>query len=151
MALRKLRLEGDDILRKKSKIVKEVNDKIKSLVDDMIETMYENQGVGLAAPQIGMLKRIFVVDIGEGPVVFINPEFVEQSGEQFGIEGCLSVPGKQGDVIRPYKVKVKALDQNGEEFLLEAEEFFARAICHEYDHLEGILYIDKAENIEENQ
>lgn len=150
MALRKLRLEGDSILRKKSKVVKEVNEKIKALVEDMIETMYDNQGVGLAAPQVGMLKRIFVVDIGEGPVVFINPEIVEESGEQYGVEGCLSVPGKQGDVLRPYKVTVKALDIEGVEFKLEAEEFFARAICHEYDHLEGILYVDKAENIEEN-
>lgn len=102
----------------------------------MIETMYDNQGVGLAAPQIGMLKRIFVVDIGEGPMTFINPEIVEASGEQFGVEGCLSVPGKQGDVLRPYHIKVTALDGEGKEFELEAEEFLARAICHEYDHLE---------------
>lgn len=150
MALRKLRLEGDEILRKKSREVKEVTPKIQTLVEDMIETMYENQGVGLAAPQIGMLKRIFVVDIGEGPVVFINPEITEQSGEQFGVEGCLSVPGKQGDVLRPYKVVVSALDKDGQPFEMEAEEFMARAICHEYDHLEGVLYVDIAENLEEN-
>ena len=148
MALRKLRLEGDDILRKKSKVVKEVTDRVKGIVEDMVETMYENNGVGLAAPQVGILKRIFVVDIGEGPSVFINPEITEQSGEQFGVEGCLSVPGKQGDVLRPYKIHVKAQDINGDMFELEAEEFFARAICHEYDHLEGILYIDIAENLE---
>lgn len=150
MALRKLRLEGDDILRKKSRVVKEVTPKVQALVEDMIETMYENQGVGLAAPQIGMLKRIFVVDIGEGPMVFINPTITEQSGEQFGVEGCLSVPGKQGDVLRPYHVLVSAMDKDGNDFELEAEEFLARAICHEYDHLEGVLYVDKAENIEEN-
>lgn len=148
MALRNLRLEGDDILRKKAKEVKGITERIKMLAQDMIETMYENQGVGLAAPQVGVLKRIFVVDIGEGPSVFINPVITEQSGEQYGIEGCLSVPGKQGDVLRPYKVHVKALDIDGNEFEIEAEEFLARAICHEYDHLDGVLYIDKAENIE---
>lgn len=148
MALRKLRLEGDDILRKKSKEVKEVTDRVKGIVEDMVETMYENNGVGLAAPQVGILKRIFVVDIGEGPTVFINPEITERAGEQFGAEGCLSVPGKQGDVLRPYSIHVKAQNVEGESFELEAEEFYARAICHEYDHLEGILYIDIAENLE---
>ncbi len=148
MALRKIRLEGDDILRKKSKEVKVITDRVKSIAEDMIETMYQNYGVGLAAPQVGLLKRIFVVDIGEGPTVFINPEITEQSGEQFGAEGCLSVPGKLGDVLRPYSIKVKAQNVDGEMFELEAEEFYARAICHEYDHLEGILYIDIAENIE---
>ncbi len=151
MALRKLRIEGDDILRKRSKDVKEVTDRIKGIVEDMIETMYESNGVGLAAPQVGLLKRIFVVDIGEGPMVFINPIITEEEGEQFGVEGCLSVPGKQGDVLRPYKVHVKALDVNGDEFEIDAEEFYARAICHEYDHLEGVLYIDKAENLEVQQ
>ncbi len=148
MALRKIRLEGDDILRKKSKEVKVITDRVKSIAEDMIETMYQNYGVGLAAPQVGLLKRIFVVDIGEGPTVFINPEITERSGEQFGSEGCLSVPGKLGDVLRPYSIKVKAQNVDGEVFELEAEEFYARAICHEYDHLEGILYIDIAENIE---
>ena len=149
MALRKLRLEGDDILRKKAKVINEITDRVKLLAEDMIETMYENYGVGLAAPQVGVLKRMFVVDVGEGPVVFINPKFIEQSGEQFGVEGCLSVPGKQGDVLRPNKIKIKAMTVEGEIFELEAEEFYARAICHEYDHLEGVLYIDIAENIEE--
>lgn len=148
MALRKIRLEGDDILRMKSKEVKVITERVKSIAEDMVETMYENNGVGLAAPQVGLLKRIFVVDIGEGPTVFINPEIIEQSGEQFGTEGCLSVPGKQGDVLRPYSIKVKAQNVDGEIFEVEAEEFYARAICHENDHLEGILYIDIAENIE---
>ncbi len=151
MALRKIRLEGDDILRKKSKEVKVITDRVKSIAEDMIETMYQNYGVGLAAPQVGLLKRIFVVDIGEGPTVFINPEITEQSGEQFGAEGCLSVPGKLGDVLRPYSIKVKAQNVDGEMFELEAEEFYARAICHEYDHLEGILYIDIAENVESQE
>lgn len=150
MALRKLRLEGDDILRKKSRVVDAITPRIEQLVEDMIETMYDNQGVGLAAPQVGMLKRIFVVDIGDGPLVFINPEITEMEGEQYGLEGCLSVPGKQGDVLRPYKIHIKAQDLKDEMFELEAEEYLARAICHENDHLDGILYIDKAENIEEN-
>jgi peptide deformylase len=149
MALRKLRLDGDDILRKKSRPVEAVTDRIIELVEDMIETMYESQGVGLAAPQVGTLKRIFVVDIGDGPLTFINPEITETEGEQYGLEGCLSIPGKQGDVLRPYRIKVIAMDTEGNNFELEAEEFLARAICHEYDHLEGILYTDKAENIEE--
>lgn len=148
MALRKLRIEGDEILRKKSKVVKEVTERIQLIAEDMIETMYENQGVGLAAPQVGVLKRLFIVDIGDGPIVFINPELSDLSGEQYGVEGCLSVPGKQGDVLRPYKIHVKALNIKGEAFELEAEEYLARVICHEYDHLEGVLYIDKAENIE---
>jgi len=148
MALRKLRIEGDDILRKKSKPIKEVTERIKIIAEDMLETMYANQGVGLAAPQVGILKRLFIVDIGDGPIVFINPELSEMSGEQYGVEGCLSVPNKQGDVLRPYKIHVKALDINGDAFELEAEEYFARAICHEYDHLEGVLYIDIAENLE---
>lgn len=151
MALRNLRLEGDEILRKKAKEVKDITPRVQELVQDMIETMYENNGVGLAAPQVGILKRIFVVDIGdgEGPTVFINPEITEASGEQFGAEGCLSIPGKQGDVLRPYSIHVKAQNEAGETFEIDAEEFYARAICHEYDHLEGVLYIDKAENLME--
>lgn len=153
MALRNLRLEGDDILRKKAKQVKEITPRVKDLAQDMIETMYDNNGVGLAAPQVGVLKRIFVVDIGdgEGPTIFINPVITEQEGEQYGAEGCLSVPGKQGDVLRPYKIHVKAQNIDGEDFEIEAEEFYARAICHEYDHLEGVLYIDIAENLIEQE
>jgi len=149
MAIRLLRLENDPLLRKKSREVTEITARVTELIEDMKETMYENNGVGLAAVQVGVLKRIFLVDIGEGPTVFINPKILNKEGEQFGVEGCLSVPGKQGDVLRPYKVSVTAMNEQGELFEVEAEEFFARAICHEYDHLEGVLYIDIAENMEE--
>jgi peptide deformylase len=144
MALRTIRKYGDELLRKKSRTVDEVTDRIKVLIKDMIETMYDAQGAGLAAPQVGILKRIFVVDIldGKGARVFINPEFIEKEGSQKDVEGCLSVPGRQGEVDRPNKVKIKALNENGEEFVLEAEGYLARAICHEYDHLEGILFVD---------
>ena len=149
MALRNIRTDDDDILRKKSKVVEEVNDRIKILVKDMIETMYHANGVGLAAPQVGILKRVAVVDVGEGVHVFINPEILERSGSCIDFEGCLSLPGKQGEVERPAKVKVKALKESGEEFIIEAEDFFARAICHEIDHLDGILFIDKLVKSEE--
>ncbi|WP_163192606.1 peptide deformylase [Clostridium thermarum] len=143
MALRNIRTDHDEILRKKSKVVDEVNDRIKLLVKDMIETMYAAEGVGLAAPQVGILKRVAVVDVGEGVHVFINPEILEKEGGCVGLEGCLSLPGRQGEVERPTRIKVKALNENGEEFVLEAKDFFARAICHEIDHLDGILFIDK--------
>ncbi|WP_040211639.1 peptide deformylase [Clostridium polynesiense] len=146
MALRNIRVIGDDVLRKKSKNVDKINDRIRTLIKDMIDTMYEADGVGLAAPQVGILKKIFVIDVGEGPKVFINPEILETSGSQIDVEGCLSIPNQQGEVERPFKVKVKALNENGEEFVLEAEELFARAICHENDHLYGILFIDKTNN-----
>lgn len=149
MALRNIRTDDDEILRKKSKVVEEINDRIKVLVKDMIETMYHANGVGLAAPQVGILKRVAVVDVGEGVHVFINPEILEHSGGCIDFEGCLSLPGKQGEVERPAKIKVKALNENGEEFSLEAEDFFARAICHEIDHLDGILFIDKLVKSEE--
>lgn len=150
MALRKIRTEEDPILRKKTREVKEINSKIKTIVQDMIETMYEENGVGLAAPQVGILKKIFVVDIYDetGVKVFINPEIIETSGEVDGQEGCLSIPGKVGMVVRPEKIKIKALDIEGKEFTLEAEGFLARALCHENDHLNGILYIDKATDME---
>ncbi len=150
MALRTIRLDGDEILNKKSKKVKDINEKIKTLVDDMLDTMYEANGVGLAAPQVGMLKRIFVVDVSEErdqAMVFINPEIEETEGEQIGAEGCLSVPGKQGEVARPQRIKIKALDINGDEFEMEAKDFLARAICHENDHLNGILYTSKAKEV----
>ncbi len=143
MALRNIRTIGDDVLRKKCKKVEVINKRIETLINDMFDTMYDAEGVGLAAPQIGILKRIFVVDVGEGPYVFINPELMETSGSQVDIEGCLSIPDEQGEVDRPNNVKVKALNEKGEEFILEAEGLFARAICHENDHLDGILYIDK--------
>lgn len=149
MALRNIRKDNDEILRKKSRVVEEVNDRIRTLVKDMIETMYEANGVGLAAPQVGILKRVAVVDVGEGIHVFINPEIVEKSGSCIDVEGCLSLPGKQGQVERPEKIKVRALNENGEQFEIEAEDFFARAICHETDHLDGILFIDKLVKSEE--
>lgn len=146
MALRIIREEGDRVLTKVCKEVKEVTDRTIELIDDMFETMYDADGVGLAAPQVGILKRLFVVDVtGEDPLVFINPEILETSGEQVGYEGCLSVPGKSGKVTRPNYVKVKAFDEEMNEFTLEAEEFLARAIMHEYDHLEGHLYVEKVE------
>lgn len=145
MAIRNIRQEGDSILRKNCREVKEVTPRIQELIEDMIETMYEAEGVGLAAPQVGVLKRIFVVDIGEGPIVMINPELLEASGEQTGPEGCLSVAGYQGEVTRPNYVKMKGFDEEMKPVTVEAEEFLARALCHEYDHLSGILYVDKVE------
>lgn len=145
MAIRNIRQEGDSLLRKKCREVKEVTPRIRELIDDMIDTMYEAEGVGLAAPQVGILKRLFVVDIGDGPIVMINPEIVETSGEQTGPEGCLSVAGYQGEVTRPDYVKMKGFDEDMKPVVIEAEEFLARALCHEYDHLDGILYIDKVE------
>ncbi len=146
MAIRNIREMGDSVLNKVCKEVKEMNGRTMDLIDDMFDTMYEADGVGLAAPQVGILKRIFVVDTtGEDPMVFINPEIIETDGEQRGYEGCLSVPGKSGMVTRPNYVKVRALDENLEEFELEAEELLARAILHEYDHLDGHLYVERVE------
>lgn len=145
MAIRIIREEGEPVLRKVCKPVKEITPKIAELVDDMLDTMYDESGVGLAAPQVGMLKRIVVIDIGEGPVVLINPEIVETSGEQTGREGCLSIPGKMAIVTRPNYAKVKAVDITGQNIIVEGEELMARALCHEIDHLDGILYIDKME------
>lgn len=145
MAIRMIREENEPILRKISKPVKEITPKITELIEDMLDTMYEANGVGLAAPQVGMLKRIVVIDIGEGPVILINPEIVETSGEQTGNEGCLSVPGKMGVVTRPNYAKVNAVDITGQNITVEGEELMARALCHEIDHLDGILYTDKAE------
>lgn len=144
MAIRNIRKNGDDVLRKKSKVVEKIDNRTLTLIEDMIDTMYEADGVGLAAPQVGILKRLFVIDIydGEGPRVFINPEILEKSGEQTDEEGCLSLPGRHKPVKRANKIKIKALDVNGNEFVLNAEEFLARAIQHEYDHLEGVLFID---------
>ncbi len=146
MALRNIREMGDDILTKKCKPVKEINERTLDLIDDMFETMYEANGVGLAAPQVGILKRIVVIDTtGEDPILLINPVIVESSGEQTGQEGCLSVPGKSGQVTRPNYVKVLAYDENMEQFELEGTELLARAICHELDHLEGHLYVERVE------
>lgn len=148
MAIRNVRVLGDEILTKKSKEVKEITPKIKELIGDMLDTMYAHEGVGLAAPQVGILKRIVVIDVseeGNDPIVLINPEVISTSGEQMGSEGCLSVPGKVGMVKRPNVVKVRALDENMEEFEIEGEELLARALLHETDHLDGKLYVDLVE------
>jgi peptide deformylase len=143
MALRIIRKDDDEILRKKSRVVEDINDRTKVLINDMIETMYDADGVGLAAPQVGVLKRVAVVDVGEGPIVLINPVITESTGEQVEVEGCLSLPGKQGYVKRPAKVKVKALNVDGEDFEVHGENLLAIALCHEIDHLDGILFTDK--------
>ena len=145
MAIRNIRLKGDEVLRKTSKVVDKIDKRTLTLIQDMIDTMYEADGVGLAAPQVGILKRIFVIDVydGEGIRVFINPEILETSGSQTGEEGFLSVPGELENVERPNYVKVKALNEKGEEFILEGEELLARAILHENDHLDGVLFVDK--------
>ena len=145
MALREIRVEGDPVLTKVCKEVKEITPRTMDLIDDMIETMYEANGVGLAAPQVGILKRIVVIDVGEGPIVMINPRIISQDGEQTGDEGGLSVPGKAGCVTRPNYVKVKAQDTELNEVFFEGEELLARAFCHEIDHLDGHLYVEKVE------
>lgn len=145
MAIRNLRYQGDPILNKRAKEVKDVTPRIRQLIEDLLETMYENNGVGLAAPQVGILKRIVVIDIGEGPNVFINPKIIATDGEQTGDEGCLSVPGKCGTVTRPNYVKAVAFDKDMNEFEIEGTELFARAMCHEFDHLDGHLYVEKVE------
>lgn len=144
MAVREIRKKGDEVLKKKCKPVKEINDRVQELIDDMIETMYDANGVGLAAPQVGVLKRICVIDVGEGPIVLINPEKIEESSEQIqDIEGCLSIPGIYGEVKRPERVVVKALNRDGEPFTVEGTGLLARALCHEMDHLDGILFEDR--------
>lgn len=146
MAIRQIRVIGDEILTKKCKEVKEMTPRTEQLIDDMFETMYEANGVGLAAPQVGILRRIVTIDVEDGnQYVLINPEILEKGGSQTGHEGCLSVPGKTGVVTRPDYVKVKALDRNMEPFVLEGTELLARAICHECDHLDGQLYVDLVE------
>lgn len=145
MAIRTIREDGDPVLRKVAKAVDVVDDKVRLLIDDMIETMYEADGVGLAAPQIGILKRVIVIDIYDetGVKILVNPEIVEMRGEQIEMEGCLSVPDESGNVKRPAYVKVKGLNREGKEVVYEATELLARAFCHEIDHLEGVLFIDK--------
>lgn len=148
MAIRNVRRIGDPILEKTARPVTEVTEKIKVLIDDMLETMYDAQGVGLAAPQVGILRRIVVIDITEDasePIILINPEILESSGIQTGGEGCLSVPGKTGTVTRPEYVKIRAFDENMEEFTMEGEGLLARAFCHEIDHLDGKLYVELVE------
>ena len=145
MALRTIRVQGDSVLTKKSRPVDKMTPRIGELITDMLDTMYDAMGVGLAAPQVGILKRIVVIDVGEGPIVLINPEILETSGEQTGDEGCLSVPGMAGQVTRPNYVKVKALDVNMEEQIYEGEGLLARAFCHEIDHLDGKMYTELVE------
>ena len=145
MAIRQIVQIGDPVLRKKSKVVEKIDAKIIQLLDDMADTMYHADGVGLAAPQVGILKRVVVIDIGDGLLELINPEIIETSGEQLDDEGCLSVAGEAGAVRRPYRVKVRAYDRNGNLFEIEGEELLARAFCHEIDHLDGVLFVDKIE------
>ena len=145
MALRTIRVQGDSVLTKKSRTVDKMTPRIGELITDMLDTMYDAMGVGLAAPQVRILKRIVVIDVGEGPIVLINPEILETSGEQTGDEGCLSVPGMAGQVTRPNYVKVKALDVNMNEQIYEGEGLLARAFCHEIDHLDGKMYTELVE------
>ena len=154
MALREIVVDGDPILRKKSRPVEKFDEKLHILLDDMAETMYyDNRGIGIAAVQVGILRRIFVVDVGDdhGKIEFINPEIYEREGAVLGMEGCLSCPGKNGYVERPTRIRVRAQDRNGEWFDLEATELLAVCICHEYDHLDGILFIDKVVEVEEEE
>ncbi len=143
MAIRQIRYYGDPLLRKVSREITEIDDRIKTLLEDMLDTMYEEEGVGLAAPQVGVLRRAIVIDIGDGPLKLINPEIIYEEGENIDVEGCLSVPNKAGKVKRPEKVKVKYLDVSGEENIIEGTGLLAKALCHEIDHLEGILFVDK--------
>ena len=145
MAIRQIREMGDEVLTKKCKPVKMITPRTMELIEDMFDTLYESGGVGLAAPQVGILKQIVVIDVGEGPMLLINPEIVETSGTQTGSEGCLSLPGKAGQVTRPNYVKVKALDVNMEPVEYEGEELLARAFCHELDHLDGKMYVELVE------
>lgn len=149
MALKKIMLyDRDDILRRRAKTVNTVDDGIRALLSDMAETMYHEDGAGLAAPQVGVLRRVIVIDIGEGLVQLINPEIVDAGGDQTGREGCLSIPGVWGIVTRPYTVTVKGMDEHEKPVRIHGEGLFARALCHEIDHLDGILFIDRAESTE---
>lgn len=145
MAVRNIRKDGDEVLRKISKEVDKIDQKILTLLDDMAETMYKADGVGLAAPQVGILKRVVVIDVGEGLLELINPIIVETTGKQKGAEGCLSLPGVYGEVTRPLKVVVEALNRKGEKIRYEGTDLLAVASCHEIDHLDGILFKDKVE------
>ena len=142
MAIRQIRMRDDEILRKRCKEVTKFDEKLGILLDDMYETMTKADGVGLAAPQVGILKRVVVIDVGNGRIELINPEIIETEGEQDGAEGCLSFPGLFGNVKRPYKVKVKAQDRNGRKFIAEGEELLARAFCQECDHLDGHVFTE---------
>ncbi len=145
MAIRNIRKLGEDILRKKCRAVDTIDDKIITLLDDMIDTMHQADGVGLAAPQVGILKRIAVIDVGEGVIELINPEITKTEGKETNVEGCLSVPGKWGTVERPQKVTVRATNRQGKEYEITGEGLLARALCHEIDHLDGVVFVDKVE------
>jgi peptide deformylase len=145
MAIRNIRKLGEDILRKKCRVVETIDDKITTLLDDMIDTMQNADGVGLAAPQVGILKRIAVIDVGEGVIELINPEIIKTEGKETNVEGCLSVPGKWGTVERPQKVTVRATGRDGNEYEITGEGLLARALCHEIDHLDGVVFVDKVE------
>lgn len=149
MALRNIVTEGDEILAKRAREVTEINARILTILDDMLETMRNNDGVGIAAPQVGILKRMFIVEVDDKVVELINPEILETSGCQQGQEGCLSVPGLIGTVERPAYVKMSGLDRRGNNMIVEGTELMAVALCHEYDHLDGVLFVDKATEIEE--
>lgn len=142
MAIRQIRIAGDPILNKVCKEVKEITPMLQTLIEDMLDTMYEANGVGLAAPQVGILRRIAVVDIGDWPIVLVNPKIIEQSGEQTADEACLSLPGKAGQVTRPDHVLIRAFDENMEEYEMEGDELLARAFCHEIEHLDGHMYME---------
>ncbi len=143
MALRKIVTEGDDVLLKRCRPIEKFDQKLWDLLDDMAETLYDSGGVGLAGPQVGMLRRVCVIDIGEGLIEFINPEIISREGEHEVVEGCLSSPGEFGLVKRPQKVVAKAFDRDGKEFTVEGEDLFAQAMCHEFDHLDGVLFKSK--------
>ncbi len=153
MALRTIRTDDDPVLRKQSRPVEKFDARLKQLVDDMLETMYEADGIGLAAPQIGILRRIIVIDLYDdaGPAVYVNPQIIEQAGEQFEIEGCLSLPGVSGRVLRPQQVTVRYQNLAGEVCQKTADGLLARAFCHEIDHLNGVLFADKAELLSERE
>lgn len=144
MAIRQIVKEGDSVLNKKCRPVEKFDDRLAMLIDDMIETLHLANGVGLAAPQVGILRRVVIIDVGEGVIELVNPKIIAYSGEQESLEGCLSCPGEWGITRRPDYVKVKAQDRNGNEFTIEGRELLAKAFCHEIDHLDGILYKEKA-------
>lgn len=148
MALRQIRKEGDDILKKKCKLVKEISPPIIELLDDMKQTLHAVDGVGIAAPQIGQLKRIVVIEFEDELYEMINPEIIEEEGTQKCNEACLSVPGRSGDVERPFNIKVTATNRDGEEYTVDADDFLTSVLCHEIDHLNGVLFVDKATNIQ---
>ena len=151
MAIRNIVKYGDEVLTKKCRTVEVIDERIKTLVKDMLDTLYDAEGVGLAAPQVGVLKRVVVIDVGDGPIVLINPEILKKEGTQTGPEGCLSYPGKYGEVTRPNRVVVRAMDLNGKIRELTGEDLLARAFCHELDHLDGHMFIEKVSKWYENE